>query len=320
MKFPFTFDLASIFRLFIPGFCLAIALDPIIAVAFNAIKVQKSTEFYYGFGSVLLGWLISVLDMHIYMLYEGRRFWPPFFVRLGRKRERKRLDHLKKLCDDAKTTTNPAILPVEYEIQEAQFPMNEAGQRDVTYPTRLGNLITEYEQYPDVKYGMDGVFYWYRVWFAVPKDVRDELTQQQSIADSSVYISFVLFASSLLFILYALLNILGLVQISPNLGIYWLFAAMLTLACSYGFYEIALQSHSTYGSFFKAMFDEFHTKIDVKPLLSNLARRTGIDEYNLLDGPEAYKMAWRYLRWHNLRRPGEKKNVNAEKLLQDSEI
>lgn len=316
MKFPFTFDLASVFRLFIPGFCLAIAIDPIIDVAFNAIKVQKPTEFYYVFGSVLLGWIISLFDMHIYMVYEGRRFWPPCFVRLGRKREKGRLQRLKDLYDEADKTTNPAILPVEYEIQQAQFPINEAGERYVIYPTRLGNIITEYEQYPDVKYGMDGVFYWYRVWFAVPKDIRDELTRQQSIADSSVYMSVVLFVSSLLFILYALLNILGLVKISPNLDINWLIPVIFTLPGSYGFYKIALQSHSVYGSFFKAMFDHFHTKVDVKPLLSNLARRTGIEKYKLLDGPEAYKMAWRYLRWHELREPGENKNVNAEDLLQ----
>jgi len=62
------------------------------------------------------------------------------------------------------------------------------------------------------------------------------------------------------------------------------------------------------------MFDQFYGEIDVKPVLSVLSERTGIREYEQLEGAEAYKMAWRYLRWHRLRRPGESSNVNAEDL------
>jgi len=314
MKFPFTFDLASVFRLVIPGFFLAIALDPAIGVAFYAIGVAKPTEVYYAFGTVVLGWLFSLLDMQIYMLYEGRRFWPSYLVRCGRVREQRRLHRLNKLYKEAKAATNPTTLPVEYAIRRALFPLDKDGMRYVAYPTRLGNLIAEYEQYPDRKYGMDGVFYWYRVWFVVPKDIRDELTQQQSLADSSLYMSMVLFLSTLLFVVYALASALGLAQISPELKFCWLYAAMFSLICGYGFYVMALNAHSAYASFFKAIFDDFYEKVDVRPLLSTLAKRTGIKEYGFLEGTEAYKAAWRYLRWHKLRIPGQKDNVNAEQL------
>jgi flagellar biosynthesis regulator FlaF len=63
---------------------------------------------------------------------------------------------------------------------------------------RLGNLITAFESYSNTRYGIDGVFYWNRIWLKLEKDVRDDIDNHQAMADSTVYASFILFINALL--------------------------------------------------------------------------------------------------------------------------
>lgn len=314
MKFPFSFNIVLVFRLILPGLALAVALMPAAIIAFDTLRIPWYSEIYFTFGSITLGWLIVLLDMPIYMVYEGRRFWPAFLTKWGFACEERRLRRLGKLYEIAKKEKHPRIHPVEYSIRQAQFPLNEQGEHEVRFPTRIGNLINEYEEYPDKKYGMDGVFYWYRVWLVVPKELREELDQQQAMADSALYMSFVLYVAGILCAAYAVIEIQGWLNLSPNVGHYWIVWSLLALFCGYTLYCFSLQAHAQYGSFFKAMFDKFHNEVDVKPLLRTLSRRTGIEDYENLEEPEAYKMVWRYLRWHELRGPGQTSNVNAEEL------
>jgi hypothetical protein len=66
-------------------------------------------------------------------------------------------------------------------------------------PTRLGNLTYEYELYPNCKYGLDSVFFFYRTWVSIDKDLRDELDRKQASVDGAFYLSFVLALAALWF-------------------------------------------------------------------------------------------------------------------------
>src|SRR5262249_16347622 len=92
---------------------------------------------------------------------------------------------------------------LEAGVEYARHPVDEGGDPYVEHPTRLGNLIEAYENYPLLKYGLDSVFYWYRLWVVLDKDLREEIDNQQSVVDSTVYITFVLYVSACVMVIYA---------------------------------------------------------------------------------------------------------------------
>jgi hypothetical protein len=47
------------------------------------------------------------------------------------------------------------------------------------------------------------VFYWYRLWVVIDKNLREELDNAQSVVDSTVYISFSLYLSGVIMFAYA---------------------------------------------------------------------------------------------------------------------
>src|SRR5262249_2356964 len=93
----------------------------------------------------------------------------------------------------------------EAGVEYGLYPINKDGEAYVQYPTRLGNIIESFENYPNVKYGLDSVFYWYRLWVVLDKDLREEIDSAQAVVDSTVYISFVLYVSGLVMLVYAAL-------------------------------------------------------------------------------------------------------------------
>jgi hypothetical protein len=58
-----------------------------------------------------------------------------------------------------------------------------------------------------VKYGLDAVFYWYRLWVLLDKDLREEIDNAQAIVDSTVYIAFGFYLSALVTFFYACIEI-----------------------------------------------------------------------------------------------------------------
>lgn len=92
MKLPFTFGTRLVFRIVLPGMVLA---------AFSYPAVDEATRLWPGLAlspqvmfpllAVLLGWVVSLLDMQIYMLFEGRRFWPQRLAYIGLRQQASRL-------------------------------------------------------------------------------------------------------------------------------------------------------------------------------------------------------------------------------------
>jgi hypothetical protein len=53
---------------------------------------------------------------------------------------------------------------------------------------------------------MDSVFYWYRVWISLDKDLKEDIDNRSALADSAVYSSFALFFSSVCWFVYAVVS------------------------------------------------------------------------------------------------------------------
>lgn len=305
MKLPFSFATGFIFRLVLPGLILAIVFVPVIDICLGIVGYPISKDVSIPIIAVLLGWLLVLIDMPIYMIFEGRRYWPDPIRAWGIAREGKRLERLESETRERQLSGDQAAY-VESALKTAQFPLSQERKRVAIYPTRLGNLIAEYEQYPDRKYGMDGVFYWYRIWVGLPKDLRDELDERQALVDSAVYIAFVLYLSALLTTIYALLSFSTAFTWLPSLNPTLRMLVGPTLALwGYLLYRASLLAHGQYGHYFKAMFDRHLSEVKLEHVLSEIAEMTHEESFRLLQGRKARMAAWRYLQWDKVRLPGE---------------
>ncbi|MCP4698372.1 MAG: hypothetical protein GY862_16190 [Gammaproteobacteria bacterium] len=296
MKLPFAFNLKLVFRLLLPGFVVALGLYPLLHSLLGVLNIDLAAESLLFIAALLCGWLFVVLDMQIYMAFEGRRYWFPLFRRLSVWLELRRL---KSLLRDLENPRHAR----EASVELRRFPMNAAGEFYVPCPTRIGNLITAYEDYPQRVYGMDGVFYWYRLWLLLDNDLREELDNQQALADSTLYTAVALKICGLAMLGYGLAVYLDLDwqrSSLPDAPVLLFFAGAAFLA-SYLLYRLSLHLHAAYGESFKALFDVHRDKLDpqVDAAVAGVAERE--KDYGLNSRPQAekYQIAWRYL--HNNR-------------------
>ncbi|SEH04636.1 hypothetical protein [Candidatus Venteria ishoeyi] len=295
MKMPFAFNLKLVFRLLLPGFVFALALYPLLHSLLNSLGVTLAPETLLTLSSVFCGWLLVVLDMQIYMGFEGRRYWPAPVHNLFIKREQGRLQHLLAALDKPETAA-------EASVELRRFPTDGKGEFYAAAPTRIGNLITAYEEYPKRCYGMDSIFYWYRLWLLLDNDLREELDNQQALADSTLYTAVALKICGLAALAYALMQMLnpGSYTYLPDSPVLLALAGASWLA-AYLLYRLSLHLHAVYGEIFKSLFDSHRGLLDpqVDAALAEVAARENINDLEQRPQAEKYQIAWRYL--HNNR-------------------
>jgi hypothetical protein len=320
MKLPFDFGVKLFFRLLLPGFLLALGLSPIlftlwdwIGQIFNPYLIKDEIAFIIV--AILLGWVVTICDMQIYMIFEGRRFWPKTLKRFFLKKEQKRIDRILGRIRKYDSTSNEYI---EAYADLRTFPIDESGNYKVIYPSRLGNLIMSYENYPDSRYGMDGIFYWNRIWLKLDKDTREYLDSSQAMADSTLYVSFTLFINGLIWIGYALASVFGVLPTKyfPSMPALWSLSCIWFLF-AYGIYRLSLHTHGQFGELIKSMFDNYKSKVDqdISEVLDEIM--TVVDDPSLGMRPRREKrdIVRRYLNYYLILCPecGERLSPPAAK-------
>lgn len=302
MKLPFDLSLKFLFRSGLPGMVLTLGFAPLIQCMAESLRMRIPIESVLIASALILGWLVIVFDTHIYMLFEGRRYWPAWLREWGLERERARLQRLMTIKDTHKNSQcpNQKRMYREASVELRRFPMDESGEYTVTHPTRLGNLLAAFEEYPLRVYGMSSAFYWYRVWWHIDKDVRGEIDEHQALADSTLYCSLALVITGLVTVVYATVQALDLAALSylpetKSLA----FAGVLTILAAWGLYRASLHLHAQFGEMFKGIFDVFGQKVDVEPIITELIRLSGNNSLRFSPRKEKRIIAWRYL--HNYR-------------------
>lgn len=320
MKLPFAFSLKLVFRLLLPGFVISLGLFPVLQVCLDALRVEFVAIGAFLLCVVVTGWLFIVLDMPIYMLFEGRRYWPDVIRRYFLKREEKRKGRLLAAFNSGDVRRKREI-----SVELRSFPIDEdTGDFEAWFPTRLGNLLSSYEEYPQRVYGMDAVFYWYRLWLKLDKDQREEIDHQQAIVDSSIYVTAALCCVGILSISYSaikasenrlvgtLKEIEALNEFLPGAESLLAIGAM-CLVLAFLLYRASLNLHRQFGETFKSVFDSSFGLLDVDPIIDTVGRITGDRALSGLTFREKYKIAWRYL--HNNRIMTDKGSVPVPKLI-----
>lgn len=336
MKLPFDLGVKLFFRLLLPGFFLTLGLLPILFALLEVLGLAQQKEVGFVIATIVIGWLLLAADMPIYMLLEGRRYWPRFLWIRFRNCEEKRLHRLncrideyyQKESEETKLDEITERAYLEASVEKQSFPLNKDGERYANFPTRLGNTLTSFETYADTRYGLDDVFYWPRIWVKLSKELREELDNQQAMADSTVYSTFALAVTGFLWALYGLINVLeppvatflykqkilheplgkGIFCYIPSPEICFL-VALTSLLLAYIVYRIAIFTNERFGNLFMAIIDTHISTIkesmDVDGIIKKITATTNIH----VDDKDQFESVRRYLQYFNVKLPGINRSV-----------
>jgi hypothetical protein len=118
-------------------------------------------------GITLVAWLLSFLGRPLVRLAEGYGWPAPLrkgFLRLSHRqwaRLQRRHGEAIERGDRAR----------EAEVHARRF-FHYPHRREALLPTRLGNILRAAERYPNDVYGLDGVFWWPRLFPLLPENVQ----------------------------------------------------------------------------------------------------------------------------------------------------
>lgn len=134
------------------------------------------------------GWVVDTLTLSLLRLLEG--YWPawlsfPLTLRIERHRDLYR--HFKEKRDALLVRQDRRDLNWVESLQLAYFEerVREFPDAPEIMGTRLGNILRAAEARPRLKYGLDGVICWSRLWLLLSDDVRQELSSARASLDDA---------------------------------------------------------------------------------------------------------------------------------------
>ena len=280
-------------RMVLPGLLATAVLyrQTAWALAHLPGDADRSWMRLVGYGVLVLvtGALISTLNSEIYKIYEGRILWPRALRAWATAIQQNRVDRLLKATRD-ESLSDEEYAEIWYQLRV--YPTGDKGEQTATHPTRIGNILAGYEQYPLNRYDMDSVFYWPRIWLQMDKDKKEEIDGQWSVADGFLTLSAIAVLGGGLWIVQALLAAFGLsTRGLPLSSALWAaLAGFVWFVLGYGWYRLSLPFHRENGEVFKSVFDLYRDKVWSMTSLKSREK-------------EAWEAAWLYLQYHLLKCP-----------------
>jgi hypothetical protein len=271
--------------------------------------------------ALFAGWLFVLFDMHLYMLLEGRRYWPQWLFRKCLSRQQMRVEKLyaklKRAKNDQQDTAKSNIqkglarrVELEVSVKLRWYPIDEHGRFYASMPTLFGNVLDSYESYPNDLYGMQAMFYWPRLWLLIGDDERKEIDGQQAIVDGAVYATVALWVATIL-------------TIASGMLVDWnnyLLAGVL-LVVSWIVYRGSLYAHAQFGQLFKSVFDVYRSELPdmewAQVIVEDLDHLEDIGTIDLASRRGRYMNIYRWL--HNRRIKVDDKVALAATLLKRSD-
>jgi uncharacterized repeat protein (TIGR01451 family) len=221
--------------------------------------------------------LLHNLNTLIFRFYEGYTWRRSLVGRWRTRRHRRRFDALQERWERSiqliyaleervesqveVQDPRPAVRPItqpESVIAEGEvagrrlneeFPLD----RDSVLPTRLGNVIRSFEDYPSRQYGMSGIPLWPRLIASIDKEYATV------IEDAKIAVDFLLNGSVLSICLATALLMAGLVYLtpvgSPLWTLTWLIEVSTFVILAYWLYRASIAPAMSWGMLVKGAFD-----------------------------------------------------------------
>ncbi len=259
-------------RVILPGVLATTVIFPLTAFSVAMFQVDTLDELEkHAMPLVLLcllifvcGALIATLNGEIYKIYEGRTFWPGRLRLWGVRRQQRRVARLRSYAR-YESFSDPRLENRRLESwnQLVIYPKDASGEYYADKPTRLGNILVGYEQYPDLVYGMSSIFYFPRIWMRMEKEKKEEIDGTWAIADGFLALSATAAGGGILWILAGVLGAFDLFwwhiplsdpgkSIAAGFGLFVL---------SYFLYRLSLPFHLQNGEIFRAIFDLYRGRV-----------------------------------------------------------
>lgn len=253
----------------VTGFGLFPGLLPLIKTDLQGITTLGLISW---FGGVLL----MALNFHIYRLLEGYNDYNPFRLFKGGQVSRyrqllKQIEDASEELRDAKARGEDAEVfdklgqrLTSLNTQRAEhFPNGESW----LLPTRFGNTIRAFEEYPYTMYGADAIVVWVRLIGVIPKEFRDLIESARAQTDFWVNLRLV---SSLLFVEY-----FAVLLYTRQLGRLWF--PVVALALAWFATANSITAARNWGDFIKSAYDlylpDLRAKLQLPPPTSVEAER-----------------------------------------------
>lgn len=212
---------------------------------------------------VLTGLLLN-LNIPIIRFYEGYPWKESWIGNWRVKRARARFGALQARWRGMRTliyVTGPPTVFEDHQTEivgrwrtigqtiNSEFP----NRSDLVLPTRLGNVIRNFESYPDIQYGMDAITLWPRLMGVIDKDYA------AAIDDSKASFDFMLNSAVLSAVLSAAILLVGLLHpiplATPGWLSIWLIEVVIFAVLSHGFYLLSIGRAAAWGEVVKGAFD-----------------------------------------------------------------
>ena len=289
---PTSFGSSFFIKTFLPGFVASIlyssAVMPTIASSFWVSSTIENKLILCTILAIVIGMVITSLDLYIYQFFEGIYFWP----KQVRQWKYKRIQRYFKKIDDELKNVEDRIRTIRKKTEQTEkdkeelieltykssklwaevrkFPYNlDKGFYSKRYPeyeaTVFGNVLTEYEGYSEKQYGMHMMIFWQHLWFILPKELKEDLDLRGAKADFIVYLSFI-------FLGYIFIGGIGFyfqrntwVSISTyDIPLGAIICFFISIVLCFFFYYVSISIHKSYGRYIKAVFDLYRVDLAQK--------------------------------------------------------
>ncbi len=229
----------------------------------------------YVFVPVVIGGILMAMNTPLIKLYEGAFGWQKGFLlkpllkrnrarrgplyrdllayqtRLRQVKQRLRSGEVdeaeKRELEEEKWDLGHAIDNAYMQVAHGLYPADESR----LLPTRLGNAWAMIEEYPRLRYGMDGTSFWTRLVPIVKDKYGDELADEKTSLDFLLNLSF-------------LTTILGVEFLATGLyrlNVYHLAAVPICLGLAYFLYDGAVWATKNLGEIIKSCFDLYRDEL-----------------------------------------------------------
>jgi hypothetical protein len=257
------FDISFFYRVALPGAVIGALLLPLLR--FFGLTASGDLQLLENLGiAAVVGLLLAAMNEPIYRFYEGRILWPRWLSNWSRRRLHTRV---KQQYDKAVLAFQGKQSQLYAELTTSlreEFPLTAEGAPVARAPTRMGNILYAYEDYPMRRYRMSFAFYWYRLWLAVDKDTREELDKSSAPIDALMYLAAGALMAGVLYIvvalaLFAVIAFTG--RGSAEIPAGFIMIGLAALVGSYLPYRLSLSGHVRNGELFKSLFDVDRVKL-----------------------------------------------------------
>lgn len=174
------------YRVILPGAIVTLLATPVFRPLLTGFGIDAKDQAPYLVAiGIFIGFILSLLDEPIYEVLEGRTGWPKWLAKWRQRRWQTLVDEKYKL-QDRLAEDNPDYAECWAVLR--QFPVDASTDTPIAaMPSRIGNVIASYEQYPLLRYKMDDVFYWPRLWLLLDNDARNAIDNQWASVDAILY-------------------------------------------------------------------------------------------------------------------------------------